>query len=261
MSKFRFTATALAITAIFGFSAASAQNPSNQTIGKPLQAGQPTKVADKPLQQQAGSKNEQSDHSEAHRTSTNSQQPQGPTVKEALTQKLIKANEAEIELATLAQEKTENEELKQFASMLVKDHQQFNKILQQHVGNQHSNQSNSGKAKVSESLQANTGTIASSNAATVPTQLCEIGEQACANSLKMTKEMLGNYEGQDFSMAFLGQQCVAHTMMLAELKAIESVGPKELQQIASQAAMKVEKHLDKAKQLAKKLEDDRKSRE
>lgn len=48
---------------------------------------------------------------------------------------------------------------------------------------------------------------------------------------------------------------------LAELKAIQSSGPKELQQIASDATSKVEKHLEKAKQLAKKLEDDRKNSE
>ncbi len=91
-------------------------------------------------------------------------------------------------------------------------------------------------------------------------QLCKFGEQACDNALKMTKEMLGSYEGQDFNMAFLGQQCVAHTMMLAELKAIESVGPQELKQIASRAAGKVQQHLDKAKSIAQKLEDDRKTR-
>ena len=76
----------------------------------------------------------------------------------------------------------------------------------------------------------------------------------------MTKEMLGKHQGQDFNMAFLRQQCVAHTMMLGELKAIESDGPTELRQFASQAAAKVEKHLEKAKLLAKKLQDDGKPR-
>lgn len=71
--------------------------------------------------------------------------------------------------------------------------------------------------------------------------------------------MLGEYQGQDFNMAFLGQQCVAHTMMLAELKAIESEGPQEMRSVAQEAKTKVEQHLEKVKQLAKKLEDDSRS--
>ena len=85
----------------------------------------------------------------------------------------------------------------------------------------------------------------------------QIAEQACDNALKMTKETLNEHDGRDFDMAFLGQQCFAHTMMLAELKAIQSSGPEELQEVAEKAISKVENHLEKVKQLAKKLADDR----
>ena len=91
----------------------------------------------------------------------------------------------------------------------------------------------------------------------VPGQLIQIMDQACENSLKMTKDMLQKYEGQDFSMAFLAQQCFAHTMLLAELQAIQSHGPEELKSLAAESATKAQSHLDKAKQLAKQLEDDR----
>jgi predicted outer membrane protein len=135
-------------------------------------------------------------------------------------------------------QKTDHSELKQLTQTIVRDHEALNQKLQQ-FSNQ--NQANSQGQRV-------------------PTQLCQIADQACDNAMKMTKDMLTKYEGQDFQMAFLGQQCVAHTMMLAELKAIESTGPQELQPIAQEAISKVEKHLEKAKQLAKKLEDDEKQR-
>ena len=91
----------------------------------------------------------------------------------------------------------------------------------------------------------------------VPPMLISIMSQACENNLKMTKEMLEQYEGQDFKMAFLGQQIVAHTACLAEMKAIESSGPEQIKAIAKQASPKIEEHLAMAKKLAKKFEDDR----
>ena len=93
----------------------------------------------------------------------------------------------------------------------------------------------------------------------VPQVLTTLMSQACDNNLKMTQEMLESYEGQDFKMAFLGQQIVAHTASLAEMKAIESVGPEQLKAIAQQASPKIQEHLDMAKKLAKKFEDDRDS--
>ena len=95
--------------------------------------------------------------------------------------------------------------------------------------------------------------------AMVPMQLVKVMDQACDNSLQMTKEMLQQYQGQDFAMAYLGQQIVAHTTTLAELQAIESQGPQELKSIAQEAATKVKGHLEQAKQLANKLEDDRRT--
>ncbi len=91
----------------------------------------------------------------------------------------------------------------------------------------------------------------------VPQQLCAIMEQACENNVQMTKKMLQEHQGQDFQMAYLGQQIVAHTAAMAELQAIESAGPPELKAVAQQATPKIQEHLEMAKKLAKKFEDDR----
>jgi predicted outer membrane protein len=216
----------------------------------------------------------------------------GVSLTEAIVKKLIKTNEAEVELAKLALGKAENEELKKFAQTLVDDHQAFNQKLSQMAGD-HSRGSDSapGAAQQRATFQQTSTQLGQPNnspAATtgqntsgqirqasqssqrgaqtagmqdaqVPHQLTQIMDEACDNSLKMTKEMLSKYEGQDFQMAFLGQQCVAHIYQLAELKAIENSGPEELKSVAGEASKKVEAHLEQAKQLAKKLEDDRKN--
>ena len=189
-----------------------------------------------------GSQSNPGERYEARRVATDGSE-NGPTVKEAIVKKLLKGNEAEIEIAKMAMEKTDNQEIKKLCEMIVKDHQACIQKLQELKGQNNQN---------SQSNQAGNFT------ATVPEELCKISEQACENALKMTKEMLGKYEGQNFNMAFLGQQCVAHIMMLAELKAIESVGPKELNEVAKDGISKTEKHLEKCLQLAKKLESDEK---
>ncbi|MEO9590102.1 DUF4142 domain-containing protein [Rhodopirellula bahusiensis] len=224
MLKLRFTVAAAALTVLTGLPVATAQQGANDNLI---------------LNGQLPTSQDQTDSGryEARRTSTDSRQQQ-PTVTQAIVQKLQKANENEIELAKMAMQKTDHSELKQLTQTIVRDHEALNQKLQQ-FSNQ--NQANSKGQRV-------------------PAQLCQIADQACDNAMKMTKDMLTKYEGQDFQMAFLGQQCVAHTMMLAELKAIESTGPQELQPIAQEAISKVEKHLEKAKQLAKKLEDDEKQR-
>jgi len=139
----------------------------------------------------------------------------------------------------MAIEKSDNEELKKLCAVVIQDHQACVEKLQQLNGQEKQSQ---------QSTQAN------NYVATVPQELLKISEQACENSLKMTKEMLGKYDGEKFNMAFVSYQCVVHNMMLAELKAIESVGPKELNEVAKNEIITAEKHLEKFKQLAKKLD-------
>jgi predicted outer membrane protein len=195
------------------------------------------------------------------------------SVQEAIVMKLRRANEAEIELAQLAQQKSENNEIKQFAQTLIQDHQACNEKLHQLDKSASASQERTpgagrtntginpaqprGQENASTGSDRTSGQGMAQGGGRVPQMLVQIAEEACQNSLQMTKDMLSQYDGQDFQMAFLGQQCVAHTMMLAELKAIESNGPEELKSLVQEAHGKVEQHLEKAKELAKKLEDDR----
>jgi len=89
----------------------------------------------------------------------------------------------------------------------------------------------------------------------VPHQLVAVLDQAADTELQMTKQMLQEYQGQDFEMGYIGQQIVAHTCMLAKLQALKNSGPQELQQMATQGEQTARQHLDMAKQIAQQLKD------
>ena len=165
----------------------------------------------------------------------NGQSQSGQPMAVALVNKLMDANKAEVELANMVLDKVDQEDVRQFAKQLADEHKQLNQDLEK-LQQQISSQGQSG--------------------AMVPQQLVEMGKQACQNKLQATKDMMSNYNGQDLQMAFVGQQIVAHVSMISELKAIESTGPQELRDFASKARQKQEDHLERAKRLAEKLEDD-----
>ncbi len=274
--KMKRFATVVAVVAVTGWNTASAQQGTRvQTgqagqIGQGAQAGQDaqglqgTQRVQRTLDQ-SGQSNRFNQSADASRS--NSQQ--GPTVTQALVKKMQKANEAEIELAKLAQQKTDNDEVKQLTKTVIEDHQSLNQQLQKmnagSSGNAGSRQQNSNNrsdratSQAGQSGLSRQGDSMGGQSSHVPEQLCKITEQACQNSLEMTKEMLNSKQGQNFNMGFLSQQIVAHTMALAELKAIKSSGPEELNEVVTTAIDKTEQHLKRAKEIAKKLEDNEKS--
>ena len=94
----------------------------------------------------------------------------------------------------------------------------------------------------------------------VPHMLVALTDQSCDNELQLTKKMLQKHEGDDFDMAYIGQQIVAHTCMLAHLQALKSSGPQELQQLVTEGEQTTQKHLDHAMKIAKELGEDTKEK-
>lgn len=167
---------------------------------------------------------------------------------------------------------TDDQKLRQFAEMLVQDHQGFLQKLDQFSKGQRggkviqssvTDQGNAVRGGADRAAAKSSAGVSAAQHADgvigrdqeVPPQLVQVMDQAHENMMNMTKEMLQKHEGQDFRMAFLGQQILAHTMMLAQLQAIESTGPQELQSLAQQAIGKTQNHLTKAKELANKNKD------
>ncbi|MGV3486288.1 MAG: DUF4142 domain-containing protein [Planctomycetaceae bacterium] len=227
MSRLQFSLAAFAISAFATPGLLVAQQPAP---GQPGRATVAPPIVSPPGTLPSTAEQSGTDQPYQARRASTDHAGQGHTVTEVIVHKLKKANQGEIELAQMAQQKTDDQEVKQFAEMLVKDHQAFIQKLDQLPKGQQETKS-------------------------VPHQLVQVMDQAHDNMLKMTKEMLQKHQGQDFRMAFLGQQIVAHTMMLSQLQAIESSGPPELQSLAQQGIEKTQSHLQKAKELANKNKD------
>ncbi len=212
---------------------------------------------------------------------------QGLNVQQVVVHKLMRGNQAEIELAQIAQQEAKHDEVKQFAQMMIKDHQQALQELQRQqqngAGSQNAaSQSNADSANangqatadeqalgnaqrgLNQAVNANQSNQGQARFAgyqqdQVPQQLVQVIDKTCENSLQQSKEMLQQHSNKDFDMAYIGHQIVMHSMMLAELQAIESEGPKQLQPLIQDARRKTESHLQEAKQIAERLASNEKS--
>ncbi len=158
------------------------------------------------------------------------QSQSGIALPQAMVQKFKKCNEGQIELANMAASESKNDQVRQFAQRIANDHQQLNQQLS------------------SWQPQGNNSTTAY-----VPQQLMQIGEQAATNCLRMTKEQLRAQKDKQFDMAYVGHQVVAHTATVAELEALQSQGPQEIQGYVNEALQKTQQHLKTAKQLASQM--------
>jgi predicted outer membrane protein len=176
---------------------------------------------------------------------------------------LILANLGEIELAKFGEENLEDGEAKQFAKMLVEDHQKLVKKLERFAPQAasiklSSNQQQRSTQQTGTNITPGFDNPSSSQqtVAQSPTdqKLFQIEKEAVQNCVSMTKEELQEKQGKDMDKAFVGCQIGSHIHMLASLKAAENNVSSELQQVIAKAQDKVQAHLDKAKQLMKEQE-------
>ena len=185
---------------------------------------------------------------------------------------LVPGNQAEIELGKLALQKSQNEGVKQFAQTMIDHHGQYLNDLKQfsprgetnqpgQPGNEAAaNRDNAAAAPDNRAARTAPGD-AEANTRSRPGQrggqgeLNQVRDTAAKYKLSLTKQMLEEYQGQDFDMGYLGQQIVAHIEMLAKLKAMENHGSPEFQQTVKKGIQTTEGHLKQARALAMQLED------
>jgi predicted outer membrane protein len=210
-----------------------------------------------------------------------------------LASKLYLANHMEIKLGEIAAQKANNAEVKQLAQTIVQEHQQLNQKLKpflppeavekidnmsgpasgagsrpgdnrndptsaqrrENRGDGQDQRNQQGQQDPRNQQGRTGGQPMQGNADSFMKQLCEIEHQAAKKHMQMTSEMLQRQQGQDFDMAFLGLQIGAHTWLVAELEAIESVGQDDFQSVTKLALEASRDHKEKAQQLAQRLED------
>jgi predicted outer membrane protein len=246
--------------------------------GQPLggQVIQSTQAGGQPASQAGG-------QSTAHQTSSQQsmQHGQGQDLTSFIVHKLRLGNESEVQLGQLATQQAKNSKVKEFAQQMVQEHQQMIQKLQGVHGGAGAagNASSQNQSQPGTSANAQRGTTvrpgdpgsagslggapeqhatggvsagANSNDK-VPAQLVAMSEQHCRTKAQMTQQMLQKHKGEDFDMAYIGQQILAHTDMLAELQALHSANMPQLQPIVAEAEKATREHLDMATGIAEQL--------
>lgn len=185
---------------------------------------------------------------------------QGTDISSFIASCLLIGNQEEVAIAQLGVDRAENPEVKQFAQMLIDDHQKAIQKLQQHakpgVGlTASSSASDQAPSPTAQQYTANRQDLnrGTSNSGTVD-QILQLHQQAAQECLSMTKSMMEEKQGAEFDKAFAGMQVGAHVGMLAKLKASERHASPELASIIQESQQTVQNHLEQAKQLCKQLE-------
>jgi predicted outer membrane protein len=85
-------------------------------------------------------------------------------------------------------------------------------------------------------------------------QVAQFEQQVKQQCLNLTMTELGRKQGAEFDKAYIGQQLVAHTQMLAQLQAAQQHASSELQPIIQQGTQMTEHHLAQARQIMEQLD-------
>jgi predicted outer membrane protein len=196
--------------------------------------------------------------------------PASQEIEHYLANCLLIKNKAEVELSQFAQQQAQNPEVKEFAQMLIKDHQQAIQKLQalagaqgaprttQRPGTNGQSDAQATTPATERPRQALNQDADPSPTATRPAgqnnalnQLLELDRQITQRSQEMVREELQAKSGPEFDMCFVGAQIGSHTHMLAALDVIGQRSQGELRQFVQEAQPVVQRHLDHAKQIAK----------
>lgn len=205
--------------------------------------------------------------------------------------KLVLCNNSEIEMGTWAAGKASNQEVRQFAEMMAKEHSQANQELSRFIADYSVRPMVSGQdSGVTSQPTGDRGSTdlardksgdqgsrtgqspppnPNSPSTTRTQEETSLRTDTGAGSLREVydicrtahdfhkqhcKEMLGNLSGTEFDKAYMTSQVAAHVGVLSELEALEGRSSGDFQQFVKQAKGTVKGHLEKAKQLCKSLD-------
>ncbi len=164
---------------------------------------------------------------------------------------LTLANQNEIAVAKIAEEKSSNQEVKSFAQQLEQDHTKFMSQLTKFGGNEFRNRDTSARA---ESSATPPRTDAAKPQGDSHDQVhMQIKRELADECLASARRELGQKSGQEFDDCYVGMQIAAHMGMVNELKVLERHASPELAAVLKEGQSTAQKHLDHAKQLMKNL--------
>ena len=175
-------------------------------------------------------------------------------------------NQEEIAIAKFAEEKADNPAVKEFAKMLVKDHQAFLQKLQRYAPEatrdgylMEREQSAANDNQRNNTAQPRAQSVIQQTAGTqeAPQQLdfVALHRELAENCIRQAKQELSKKEGAKFDECFIGHQIAKHGEMKNKLTVFERHASAELNPILASGLETTEKHLKRAEELMKKLAD------
>lgn len=194
---------------------------------------------------------------------------------------LAPCNEEEVILAKMAQSRSQNPQVKQFAEQMIQDHTAFLQKLGKfgHVEETFKNATviRDANAKTEAAVEAKSDEGVVSNTIrevgeaarevardvgdavrttvgyTDSADACHMKREIHRECLALTERELDKWQGNDFDQAYLGQQAGAHIGMLATLITFEKNASDEMRPLIQEARATTEKHLNHANELMQKL--------
>jgi predicted outer membrane protein len=163
----------------------------------------------------------------------------------------VLANQEEVALAQFAKDRAESDQVKQFAEMMIEQHQQAIQKIEQAAPQVAAWKIQLRNANADQQAGAAAQPQANGQAGQNPQFL--LARQIHEECLALTKEALSEKQGADFDKAYIAQQCMAHLGMKAAIKGSEPFASQQLKPVLQEGLQMTEKHLTEAKNLKKQL--------
>jgi predicted outer membrane protein len=248
-------ATLLALTAmvgsVFAQSAAETQRPTTERVGQATE-----RAADQATDRATGQPGVRTQAGLQTQSQTGLQASQGGALDQQIAVCLKLGNQEEVALAQFAQDRAQNPQVKQFAQTMIEQHQQAISKLDQAVPQLASlnlELKGAAGAAAARTTPPTAGNQRASGSATNQ-QMVDLARDIKQECLNLTQTELGKKQGAEFDKCYIGQQIVAHTGMLAELRATQRHASSQLQPVLKEGAQMAEHHLTQAKTILQQLE-------
>lgn len=177
---------------------------------------------------------------------------------------LSAGNRGEIAAGHLAEQHATNQQVRDLAKEMIKQHTDFGQHLmrfaggmanqqagtQQQVAGQPANQTLTSSVTGQAGTVGQSGTSQGLNFIAVIQQMDQNREQALSRDL-------GEKHGAEFDKCYVGQQIGAHMEMLDKIRVLRQYASPQLQQVLAQGEQTTQHHLDQFKQVMKSLESNR----
>jgi predicted outer membrane protein len=221
-----------------------AQNVQREGQGtQPAQPGQQTLQPGQARPGQAGQALQQTQPGQQFAQRQGGQPGQTASSDQQIAACVFCACRSEIEIAKLAEQKSQTPEIRDFAQKMVKEHTPGCQEMQRLAG-----------PLASDNLQQPGGDSAGRG---LGGQLdwVSIHKQIGQQCLASVKQELSQKSSADFDECFIGQQIGAHLMVIDELKVLRNYASQELQPTLDKELQTAQQHLQLAKQIALKIKD------